>query len=61
MSFVSSLSITDRAVYVLCDRLMGCDAGAAQRVEWFRRGFEGGEMKQCDTFVAVTWKARLDS
>jgi predicted metalloprotease len=24
---------------------------AAQRVEWFRRGIESGELKQCDTFA----------
>jgi len=28
MSSVSSLSMTARGVYVLCDRLMGYDAGA---------------------------------
>lgn len=25
---------------------------SAQRVEWFKRGFESGEMEQCDTFSA---------
>jgi len=26
---------------------------AAQRVEWFRRGFESGSVEQCDTFAAA--------
>jgi predicted metalloprotease len=25
---------------------------SAQRVRWFQRGFEGGEVRQCDTFAA---------
>jgi predicted metalloprotease len=25
---------------------------SAQRVRWFRRGIEAGDMKQCDTFAA---------
>ena len=25
---------------------------AEQRTRWFRKGIEGGEMKQCDTFAA---------
>jgi len=25
---------------------------SAQRVEWFRRGFESGDMNSCDTFSA---------
>ena len=26
---------------------------SAQRVEWFRRGLSGGDMRQCDTFAAA--------
>ena len=25
---------------------------SAQRVQWFRRGLESGQMKDCDTFAA---------
>jgi predicted metalloprotease len=25
---------------------------SAQRVRWFRRGFEAGKIEQCDTFSA---------
>ncbi|MET0485324.1 MAG: neutral zinc metallopeptidase, partial [Candidatus Rokuibacteriota bacterium] len=25
---------------------------SAQRVQWFRRGFEAGEIRQCDTFAS---------
>ncbi|MFY3332320.1 neutral zinc metallopeptidase [Achromobacter xylosoxidans] len=27
---------------------------SAQRVRWFKRGLEGGELKQCDTFAATS-------
>jgi predicted metalloprotease len=26
---------------------------SAQRVAWFRRGIDGGEMKSCDTFASA--------
>ena len=25
---------------------------SAQRVQWFRRGFDSGEIRQCDTFAS---------
>jgi hypothetical protein len=27
---------------------------AQQRVRWFRRGFESGDLAQCDTFAAAS-------
>jgi hypothetical protein len=28
---------------------------SAQRVEWFRRGMQSGDARQCDAFAGVTW------
>ena len=35
--------------YVVPDTLTH---GSEQRVRWFKRGLEGGSLKQCDTFSA---------
>lgn len=36
--------------YVVLDAFT--HGSSAQRVRWFKRGLEGGELKQCDTFAA---------
>lgn len=67
----ASLSITDddlreavQAAHAIGDDALGhsnkddyTHGTSAQRIRWFRRGFESGDPKQCDTFAVTAFEA----
>ena len=66
----SDLSITDedlseatRAAHAIGDDALGhrneakfTHGSSAQRIRWFRRGFDSGDPRQCDTFAVRNYK-----
>ena len=67
----SSLQITDadlaeatQAAHAIGDDTLGHEdesefthGSSAQRIRWFRRGFESGDPRQCDTFAVANHAA----
>ncbi len=47
-----SSNVEDRRGYAVPESFT--HSSSEQRVRWFKRGMESGDMRQCDTFKAAT-------